>query len=341
MPWLVVHIALPATLLAAAMIGGLIERAVIAVRNRRANQIQSLVSWAEWGLLIALLIAGASWAALAGRLTVGQFVKLDSNDHNGWRRTLTSWDARHWWLLAAPPAVAFILLGAHYLFRGPRRTGLTALAAVTIGLSLLQIHAGWRLAYQESDVPRDMLVYTQTSPDVTRLMHEIDALSEETTGGNGLKIWYDSGVSWPMQWYLRDYPNKEFKGTSISSVPDDVPVVIASTQYSNSFDDALSGYTAQEYVLRWWFPEDEYRDFAIAPELPPGRSAWKSSQDPKGIVDIIKSIGDTLGHEFTPDGQLRLYRLMMYRDLDWSNGQYNFKVYIRNDLLPFFNGIRY
>jgi hypothetical protein len=31
----------------------------------------------------------------------------------------------------------------------------------------------------------------------------------------------------------------------------------------------------------------------------------------------------------------------MYRDLDWRNGQYNFKVYIRNDLIPFFNGIRY
>jgi hypothetical protein len=55
----------------------------------------------------------------------------------------------------------------------------------------------------------------------------------------------------------------------------------------------------------------------------------------------VKSIGDTLGHQLDPENQLRLYRLLMYRDLDWPNGQYNFKVYIRNDLLPFFNGIRY
>jgi hypothetical protein len=197
------------------------------------------------------------------------------------------------------------------------------------------------MVYQEPDVPRDMLVYTQTSPDITRLMSEIEQLSQETTGGKGLTIWYDSGVSWPMQWYLRDYPNKEFKGTSTSSVPDDVPIVIVSTEFERGFREALSGYTAQEYVLRWWFPEETYRDFAIAPELPPGRSAWKSSDDPHGPLDVLASIGDTLDNQLTPEGQLRLYRLLMYRDLDWANGQYNFKVYIRNDLLPFFNGIRY
>jgi len=172
-------------------------------------------------------------------------------------------------------------------------------------------------------------------------MSELGQLSEEATGGNGLKIWYDSGVSWPMQWYLRDYPNKEFKGTAAASIPDDVPIVIVSDEFERGFREALSGYTAQEYVLRWWFPEETYRDAAIAPELPPGRSAWKSSADPHGPLDVLSSLGDTLENELTPEAQLRLYRLMMYRDLDWANGQYNFKVYVRNDLLPFFNGIRY
>jgi hypothetical protein len=341
MPWLVVHISLPATLLAAALIGGLIERAIAAVRVHRADPSRSLMFWPEWGLLVALLLTGACWLALAGRLTVGQFVADSTANRGGWRRTLTSYDTQHWWLLAIPPAIAIILLAANYAWRGPRRTGLTALAAITIGLALLQIHTAWRMNYYEADVPRDMLIYTQTSPDVTRLMSEIDRLSEETTGGKDLKIWYDSGVSWPMQWYLRDYPNKEFKGTAASTVPDDVPIVIVSNDYERGFKDALSGYTPQEYVLRWWFPEETYRDFAIAPELDPGRSAWKSSKQPHGPFDIVKSVGDSLGHELTPEGQLRLYRLLMYRDLDWPNGQYNFKVYVRNDLLPYFNSIRY
>ena len=252
-------------------------------------------------------------------------------------------------MLAIPPAIAIVLLAANYAWRGPRRTGLAALAAVTIGLSLLQVHTAWRMNYQEADVPKDMLVYTQTSPDVARLMNELDRLSEETTGGKGLKIWYDSGVSWPMQWYLRDYTNKEFKGTSLPkdgdgnpvAIPSDVSVVIVSNAYERGFKDSLEGFTAQEYVLRWWFPEETYRDFAIAPELPVGRSAWTSSEDPNGPLAILESIGDTIEHQLTPEGQLRLYRLLMYRDLDWPNGQYNFKVYIRNDLLPFFNDIRY
>jgi hypothetical protein len=291
--------------------------------------------------MAALVIAGASWMALAGRLTLGQFVADDAGERGGWRRTLTAYDAHHWWLLAIPPAIAIVLLAGNYAWRGPRRTGIAALAALTVGLAFLQVHDGWRLSYQEADVPKDMLVYTQTSPDVARLMNELDQLSEETTGGKGLVIWYDSGVSWPMQWYLRDYPNKQFKGTSISTVSDDVPIVIVSDQYDGGFDNALTGYTAQEYVLRWWFPEEEYRDFAIAPELDPNWSAWKSEGNPHGPVAILKSIGHTLGHQLTPEGQLRLYRLMMYRDLDWRLGQYNFKVYIRNDLLPFYNGIRY
>lgn len=342
MPWLVVHISLPATLLAAALIGGLIERAVAAVRVRRADPSRSLLFWPEWGLLAALLLAGACWLALAGRLTVGQFVATNEQSRGYWRRTLTSYDARHWWLLAIPPAVAIVLIAAGYAWRGPRRTGLAALAAVTIGLALLQVHTAWRMNYYEADVPRDMLIYTQTSPDVTRLMAELDQLSAETTGGRGMKIWYDSGVSWPMQWYLRDYPNKEYKGTAASSIPADVPVVVVSNDYERGFIQALSSnYTAQEYVLRWWFPEETYRDFAIAPELSPGRSALKSQNDPHGFLAVMKSVGHTLKGELNPDSQLRLYRLLMYRDLDWPNGQYNFKVYIRNDLLPFFNTIRY
>jgi uncharacterized protein (TIGR03663 family) len=344
MPWLVVHIALPATLLAAALIGGLIERAIAAVRVRRADPSRSLLFWPEWGLLAALLLTGGAWIAIAARLTIGQFVADDNAQRGFWRRTLTSYDAHHWWWLAIPPAVAIVLIAANYAWRGPRRTGLAALAALTVGLSLLQVHAAWRMNYQEADVPKDMLIYTQTSPDVARLMNELDRLSEETTGGKDLKIWYDSGVSWPMQWYLRDYTRKEFKGTSIPDgvpIPSDVAVVIVSNQYERGFQDALDGFTAQEYVLRWWFPEETYRDFAIAPELPVGRSAWKSSDQPHDPLAILESIGDTLDHELTPEGQLRLYRLLMYRDLDWPNGQFNFKVYIRNDLLPFFNDIRY
>ena len=93
--------------------------------------------------------------------------------------------------------------------------------------------------------------------------------------------------------------------------------------------------------MRWWFPEETYRDFAYAPEIPPGRSAWKSTEDPHGPFDVLGSIFDTIGNQRQIDYQLRLYRLLMYRDLDSNIGQTRFTLYIRNDLLPLYNSIRY
>ena len=338
MPWLVIHISLPATILAAVAIGSVAERGFATIR--RARETRAL-GWQEGFLFAGLLVAAACWFALAARMTLGQFVPDPASERGGWRRMVTAADADRWWLLAVPPAVALVLIAAITLWRGAFRAGLVTFAALIVGLSLMQIHVGWHLSYREPDVPRDMMIYTQTSPDVTRLMSEIERLSEEMTGGKGLTVAFDEFVQWPMWWYLRDYPNKRFIGSSVSGAPDDAPIVIVADYRAGEADQVLSGYTAQQYVLRWWFPEETYRGFAIAPELPVGRSAWKSSADPHGPVAILRSIADTIGNQLTPEGQLRLYRLVMYRDLDWRIGQANFRVYIRNDLLPYFNGIRY
>ena len=340
MPWLLAHIALPATLLAAIFIGGLIEHIAAARQDHVRGRLGA--RWFDWPdrALVALLLSAAScWFFLAGSLSHGRFP--EPRQAGGWTRTITSFAADHWWWLAIPPVAGIAAIVVATMVRGSKRSGLAALSAATIILMLLQIHTGWRLSYVSPDVPTEMMIYTQTSPDVTRIVGELSELSYELTGNDGIEVWYDSGVSWPMQWYLRNFPNKRFVGSSISGPPDDVPILIISTQYEANFDDYLSGYSSTEYVLRWWFPEDIYRDFAIAPEIPPGRSAWKSKDDPHGIIDIAGSIADTIENDLSPEGQARLYRLLLYRDLEQPLGQYNFKVYIRNDLIPVLNAIRY
>ena len=82
------------------------------------------------------------------------------------------------------------------LARGWRRSGRTTLLALAGTLLLFHIHAGWALAFQTGDVPKDMLIYVQTSPDVTRVMKELDEFSELTTGGKDLPIMYDDNTSW-------------------------------------------------------------------------------------------------------------------------------------------------
>jgi uncharacterized protein (TIGR03663 family) len=341
MPWLVLHIALPLTLLAAALIGGLIERALATRRllHARGRPI-STVGWPEWGVLAVLLIAAASWLVLAGRLTDGQFAQ--SAEGGNLKRTLTANSVDHWWWMALPPLVAFLALAVGQLWHGPWRTGQAALAALLIGVMALQIHAGWRMTYLEGDVPKDMLIYTQTSPDVVRVMNEIDQLSYELTGGKDMEIWYDGVTAWPFQWYLRDFPNKHYFVSSLTEPPDNAPIVLVGDQNVAGVENALQGYTGQEYVMRWWFPEDEtYRHFAIAPELQPGQSAWTSPDQPHGPVAVLGSIGDSLEQFLTPGGQQQVYRLAMYRDLPAPIGQFRFRIYIRNDLLPFYNELRY
>jgi uncharacterized protein (TIGR03663 family) len=335
MPWLVIHIALPATLLAAALLGELGRESGVGGRGSGWAALQ----WALFGSLLAL---GVCWFLVAAPMSYGEFVSATVG--GGWERVLTAGARERWWLLALPPLAgiaAVVLVG---LRRGARLAAEPTLAALILGLALAQIHAGWRLVYQEGDVPKDMLVYTQTSPDMHRMVGELTTLSALTTGGRDLEIWYDdnNGVSWPMQWYLRDFPNRHLYGGTLAGPPDDVPVVLVGGDNRGSVEPYLEGYTAQEYVLRWWFPEDPvYRDFAIAPELPPGRSAWESSDQPHGPLDIVASIGESLSHLLTAEGQQGLYRLVMYRDLPVRIDSYDYTLYVRNDLIPLYNQIRY
>ncbi len=234
-----------------------------------------------------------------------------------------------------------MLIVAWVAWRGIQRTSFAVMAALVIGLTLMQVHAGWRLSMHDADVPKDMLIYTQTSPDVTRVMNEIEALSDELTGGEHLEVWY-------RQWRLLAIPvvsaqlrQARFIGAIALAGSRATRRCCSWAATANASSQFLSNYTATDYVLRWWFPEETYRGFAIAPEIPVGRSAWESADQPHGPLDILSSIFDTVDGEQHIDNQLRLYRLLMYRDLDWEIGQTPFRLYIRNDLLPLYNSIRY
>lgn len=342
MPWLVTHITLPALLLAASLLGAVVERWRPATRD--GDRLLRAPGWAapQWLLFVALAGLAACWFLLAAPMSYGEFAP--SSLGGGWERVPAAWAVERWWLLAVPPVVGIAVIGVAWARRGRRLAAQPALAALLLVLALAQVHVGWRLVYQEGDVPKDMLVYTQTSPDLHRMVGELTALSALATGGRDLEIWYDdnNGVSWPMQWYLRNFPNRRLYGGTLAGPPDDVPIVLVGGDNLSSVEPHLEGYTAQKYVLRWWFPEDPvYRGFAIAPELPPGRSAWKSSQDPHGPREIAASIAESVSHLGTVEGQQGLYRLVMYRDLPVRIDSYKYTLFVRNDLLPLYNEIRY
>ncbi len=343
MPWLLMHITLPATLLGGMTVddAALRWRATGSRKGRLGNRVAP--AWTGSVLVLGLAAAAAAWFLLAGRLTYGDFERIDDAPVS---RVVTAGALDRWWLLALPPLAGLVVLAVSWLWRGLRATGRNALLAIVVLLAMLQVHATWRLSYLQGDIPVDMLMYNQTSPDVTRMMSEFGALSNELYGNRDLVVWYDGGTAWPMQWYLRDYPNRKYYSGALSGPPTEngvqADILIVANDNIQSVESQMAGYTAQEYVLRWHFPEeDTYRNFAIAPELGPGLSAWRDAAGPHGPLEVAGSVVDSLETQTDPDGQQRLYRLVLYRDLPVDIDGYDYTVYVRDDLVPLLNTIRY
>ena len=80
------------------------------------------------------------------------------------------------------------------------------------------------MTYARGDIPQDMLVYVQTSPDVPRMVRRSSASPFQTGTGKDMKILLDGGytenvggqqvvhesIAWPFEWYLRDYKGKSY-----------------------------------------------------------------------------------------------------------------------------------
>ena len=342
MPWLLMHITLPAILLGGIAVDDAANRWRMLRRQPSVRFGWTVPPWAAVLVVVGLMTCAGAWFFLAGQLTHGDFERINDGPM---QRVITTPSLDRWWLLTLPPLAGFLVLAASVLWRGFRMTGRDALIAVVAVLVLLQVHTSWRLSYLQGDTPVDMLMYNQTSPDVTRVMSELITLSDELYGGDDLVIWYDSGTAWPMQWYLRDFQHRVFYNRPLAEIPAwdeaEADVLLVADNNIDNVEEQMAGYTPQAYVMRWHFPESVYRTFAIAPEVSPGRSAWDDAEDPHGPGEIVGSVVDSLGTQFEPEGQQRVYRLVIYRDLPVPISGFGFTVYVRNDLIPLLNTIRY
>ena len=144
-----------------------------------------------------------------------------------------------------------------------------ALLSFTIGLFVITTKTGLRASFENGDVPVEMLVYTQTSPDVTELVKEIETTAEVMGYGKQLPITIDetNGFSWPWAWYLRDYDSVQYQSKiegAANFMPDTDVIVLHSN--NTPYADHLSeqGYKQERRIRhRWWFPEDVYRNLGL------------------------------------------------------------------------------
>lgn len=242
MPWLTVHIALPMLLFAGWTVGEIVRTIDWSIfRSRRV-----------WLLFMFVPLFVTALAAVVTAMLAGPFQSTELGDLNVTGRLLSG-------LLGT---VGFGLGIGYVVYRGGWRIALCTLALIlVIALTGLTVHTMWRFCFINYDYPNEMLVYAHAGPDVKETMRQIEQLSRRIAGGpEQIQVAYGADGSWPFHWYLRNYPNAIFYGTSPSREAMSAPVIIAGREEWSKVEPFLGDqYIFNTYTYLWW-PAEDYRD---------------------------------------------------------------------------------
>lgn len=262
MPWLTVHMTLPAVL-AGAWALSRITRHVdwAAVRSRWGWLIVPLVA----GAVILLLAAASRFGGAEGAAQVAQQSKLGG------------------WMLVFLAVIIGVIIWRIGTAIGRRSTIRMVALGLVLMLGIYTIRSAINAAYRQADVPVEFLVYTQTAPDVPIIVREIERIAvtenrttrsvADPTGGHTMKILISSGdaatgnsegsLRQPLEWYFRDWTNVQWRDKNqIANLPAadlDAPVAIFAR--SNMAPDTAQKMEQAGYIEvyatyhNWWFPE--------------------------------------------------------------------------------------
>ncbi|HEU5101308.1 MAG TPA: flippase activity-associated protein Agl23 [Roseiflexaceae bacterium] len=328
MPWLTIHVALPIVLLGAWALAralgwwaaGMVEPVIIepptepapdAAVTANGNGYASAISlslrpkfW-DGGLLIYLGIFTTIAALFFVLITI--VAKPASGQQD-----------------AAPYIfpLALVLIGLLTVFAGLLRGPRWAIGALSLGvaliLSLYGMRAAYQLSYRYGDDARELLIFVQTSPDVT---HVVRALEQANTRRNGkMTLWYDNETIW--SWYLRRFQNAAQQAPTLPAPGDDVMAVLLLQENIDSNPQnlqALQGFRIQRYPLRWWNPEYElYR-------LP---QDWATAEPTENSALLMRLLRTPL------DGRTaaQFWQYMIYRQLPAPLGSTDFVLAVRPEL---------
>lgn len=164
------------------------------------------------------------------------------------------------WLLALVAALVLIyFIYDRFAALGARR-GLAAIA-VSLAALLAVFTAGisYRFNFINYDYATEPMVYAHATPDIKFALSQVEEISRQTSGGLSIKVAYDDDATWPLEWYLRDYPNKVYFGANPSRDNMESPVIIAGDKNLTKVRPYLGDrYYEFNYRLIWW-PRETYK----------------------------------------------------------------------------------
>jgi uncharacterized protein (TIGR03663 family) len=153
------------------------------------------------------------------------------------------------WVMLGSLHAAILLagLGAVALVRWLRRCheDWVAIALMLAGLADLGMQT-WRGSFRFAADERNPYVYSQTSPDVLRLVKNIREVAAHHPNGRALVIKVMSPEYWPLPWYLRTFPNVGYWSSPDLASDPEAPVMITQTELADKLQSRLKGHYAQE-----------------------------------------------------------------------------------------------
>jgi len=309
MPWLVVHIALPSIFMGAWGIGHLLDNL----------KTQPLLKKTGWLVMLALPLVVVGWTVFAASL--GKLIPqlqagvsaagLSLAQLNLIGQTVGG-------LLGFVAFFALLLWAAQQA--GARQTMQLAVLVAAIFLSLLTTRTMMTLNFINYDLATEFLVYAHATPDVKVALRQIDDISWRTTGApHDVKVAYGEDGSWPFAWYMVDYPNNYFYGTTPDAATlQECPVIIAGQPQWEAVE-AITGDTYMQFDYKYlWWPIQDYYDLT-----------WERVQSALSNPAMREALWDIIW-----DRDYRRYAEVQEKTITLKEWPYrkSFRLYVRRDL---------
>jgi len=236
----------------------------------------------EW--LATQLAGGWFWRARAWTVGVGAFVTVVAAVQ--FLREIKVADRSAGWV-ATILALIVLLCVVGYITatfaasQRPADTRTVLVATLVLLSAVIGVRAMSGITFANPDDPHELLVGTRTAASILPLVDRISRISVDLTrdpqyrtfdpqkgdranitGGNALAVNADPSVRWPLQWYLRDFPNFVVRDATTAATtrpngPDGIPLpqlVITQTATAAIAGPQLPGYVPQNYAYTVSYP---------------------------------------------------------------------------------------
>jgi uncharacterized protein (TIGR03663 family) len=226
-----------------AILVGLAAAAFFFIRRNtlstEARTFVPLVAWWGVAMWVGLSIAGEKMPWLSTHITMPFLL-------------LAAWGAGHLFVGAS----GF----AHREAARVRPASLAGLAALFL-LTLMTLRTSYIVNYINYDYTTEFIGYAHSAPGVKWALDDIEAVAAQQGLGTAMKVAYDSDVSWPMSWYLRDYSGFFGSNPNRGSL-EGAPVVLAGPRQWQKVEAYLGGEYRRYEVIRMWWPMEDYKNLS-------------------------------------------------------------------------------